>query len=215
MQYIIYDWLGLNKFLFIKINYIMNLWLLPYFNLFCRVFFDIDAFLAYYTIFIIFFIYQIRGDNFSYEKYLQYFNITAKIGAIYATIVISYALMKYGFKMPRPYCSIKGFFSSQSFHFEQCFVSFPSSHTAIAVLLCYSLFDYVSRIYKILLCILVILAGASRIGLGMHYPADVLYSIFISLSICILIEKVIYLPSVQKNILQPIAGRVYSFLLNK
>ncbi len=67
--------------------------------------------------------------------------------------------------------------------------SFPSGHTATVTAIAYVLARNYG--YRILLAILVILVGLSRLYLGVHYPSDVLGGFIIGLLITLGCEYVI------------------------
>ena len=156
--------------------------------------------------------YKLKSVSFERKLYDQIFALMIKIGSIYAIIGLLYALMKYHINLPRPYCSMLKVISVADFTHVRCLSSFPSAHTALAVLACYCAFPYLKLKGRVCAICLVVLVGLSRISLAMHFPADVIYSILISLIICISVDKIQQLKFIQHFILSPIANWVYKLL---
>jgi len=210
MKFILYNWLGLNEYLFILLNATLNHGLLPYFFYLVSILFKEFVFLIYYAAFVT---YEVR--NFStqtHEKYNKIFNKAVEIGSIYASVMVVYTLIKYTVNFPRPYCSMSSFVSISNFAHERCLSSFPSAHTAMAIIVCWWVWPYVNRLGRILLIALVILVGLSRIALAMHYPADIIWSVVISLSICLIAPKICTLSLFQDKILEPVKKLIWQFL---
>lgn len=68
--------------------------------------------------------------------------------------------------------------------------SFPSDHTIIVFALCLSFWIF-KRGWHVLWILLAIIVGISRIGVGVHYPADVGMGALLSLASVILISRMI------------------------
>lgn len=211
MKFIFYHWLGLNEYLFTLLNHNLNQGALPYFLYVISILFKEFVFLIYYAVFVVYQIRQLSIDT-SYERYNRAFNKAVEIGSIYASVIVVYTLIKYSINFPRPYCSMPSFFSVQDFGHERCLSSFPSAHVAVAIIICWWCWPYLSRLGRILLIGLVVLVGLSRIALAMHYPADIIWSIFISLSICFSASKIYRLPYLQNKILDPIEKLIWQFI---
>ncbi len=212
IKYLIYDWLGLNHILFYKLNHISNLWMLPcFFNIMSQPF-KLFVFLLYYILLIVYKFQKLKHFNFKYEEYIKSFNELVKIGSIYAALGIVYAGLKYLINLPRPYCSLSQFSSIQNFENVRCLSSFPSAHTAIAILVCYIFWPYLKNTGKILCAILVLLVGLSRISLAMHFPSDILYSILIILLIIYVVEKILQSKLIQNYIVTPVANKIFRYI---
>lgn len=67
--------------------------------------------------------------------------------------------------------------------------SFPSKHTMLAFAVSTSIFLY-KRTLGLIMCILSILTGFSRIWIGHHYPFDIIGSAFIGTISSILVNKI-------------------------
>lgn len=212
MKFILYHWLGLNEYLFTLLNSNLNYGLLPHFLYVISILFKEFVFLIYYAAFVTYQVRQLSISEATYERYDRVFNKAVEIGSIYASVMVIYTLIKYTVNFSRPYCSMPSFFSIQDFSHERCLSSFPSAHTAMAIIICWWFWPYLSRLGRILLVGLVILVGLSRITLAMHYPADIIWSVVISLSICFVAPKISRLPYFQNKILDPIEKLIWQFI---
>ncbi len=68
--------------------------------------------------------------------------------------------------------------------------SFPSTHTALAFALAFSLY-FINRRLGIIFLVLALLIGISRIFVGVHWPSDVLSGIILGFIFSSLINKVL------------------------
>jgi membrane-associated phospholipid phosphatase len=148
-------------------------------------------------------------SGFEYAQYSRYFDELLKIGSSYATIGLVYAFAKFSVDMPRPYCSLSDFVSIANFAGERCLSSFPSAHTATAVLIFYSLLPYLNFIGKLLGLCFIVLVGLSRIALAMHFPADILYSVIFAFSICCFITPVLRCVWMRQYLIGPVKQLVF------
>jgi membrane-associated phospholipid phosphatase len=94
--------------------------------------------------------------------------------------------------MPRPICTLT---LSNNLNIIReninCFHSFPSAHCAFGTLFAASLWSYSNKFTKIVLALIVAATALSRIILAMHYPADVIYGISITLLLTAAGSKII------------------------
>lgn len=186
-----YNFCGLNQQIFLVINHLTNNSILPYILQTISFCFNISNFAIIYILCCIVFYVQLRKIPqalFSaiYDKMIQ-------VGIIYTLFGLSFALLKFSFNLPRPFCSmpIGSFITIANIELERCLSSFPSSHTGLAILTSYFVWPYISHIGKFFTSLGVILVAVSRLCLAMHYPADIFYSILIT-GIIIVIGNVIF-----------------------
>lgn len=203
MQHIFYDWFGLNQILFTQINSISNSLLYQYFCYILSIIFALFVFLIYYGALVFYRYYCVRKSGFDYAMYNRYFDELVKIGSSYGAIGLIYTAMKFSINMARPYCSGISFTSIMDFAGQRCLSSFPSAHTAIAVLIYYSFLPYLNSLGRFLGLMMILVVGMSRIALAMHFPADIVYSIIIAFSICYLADKLVQIAYVQSCIVLP------------
>lgn len=186
MREIFYDLLGLNKAIFILVNKYTNVSIIPYFLQTLSSLFFIGNFAIAYFIICIWIYFKIKKLDNRQEIFILYYYELIKIGSCYALLGLSYATMKFGINMPRPFCSLspEEFSTIAYTESERCLSSFPSAHTALCVIVVYFLWPYMNRVGKILGILTILLVAISRISLAMHYPADIIYSLIL---ICIII----------------------------
>lgn len=110
------------------------------------------------------------------------YSTAIRIAMRYLVICATYWFIKLLAHMPRPFCSLQrgDFVSIIDIDTNTCFSSFPSTHTAIAVLIATCIWSHTQMLQKLCIVVIVLLVGISRITLAMHYPADIIYSILIS-----------------------------------
>ena len=77
-------------------------------------------------------------------------------------------------KRPRPYIAHADIVSSIPANAQVDISSFPSSHTYIAFAIATSIFLYGHKKLGTFLFIMAILVAVSRIGVGLHYPSDII-----------------------------------------
>lgn len=181
MKELIYDFYGDNTQLFHIINNACNGHKIQYFLKVISTLFDIEMFAIYYIIITALLLYRITRTK-NYEHYSFCYDFMVKIGICYACFGLTYAALKFGFKMPRPFCSLpEGSFTTIiDISKERCLSSFPSSHTGLAFLITIFLWEYIRPLMRTFWLLLVALVALSRIALAMHFPADIFYSLFIA-----------------------------------
>lgn len=174
MKNILYDWHNWNNQIFEFVHSYATIPWIQYLWLFCDVLFSMQFFvICYISAFIV------RARQMHQEHFTKY----AKLGVNFALMVVVFSSIKYTFKLPRPYCMIDNPVDL-SIMGSSCFSSFPSAHAGVAVILTTMIKN---KILALLMCVAV---GVSRIGLGMHYPADVAYGFLISYLILLGSDKI-------------------------
>jgi membrane-associated phospholipid phosphatase len=192
----IYHWQGANEALFLRINHYLNQYpiLISALNTLSKIFF-IGNFAAIYLASLVgYFAYQqlqpqastIDAKKAIYDKFIH-------AGIIYAILGLTFATLKFSVNLPRPFCSI----ANELLHIpidissERCLSSFPSAHTALAIIVAYIFWPMMNNKYRAASIIVVTGVMLSRIALAMHYPADILYSSAIT-AMVIMISNLIY-----------------------
>ena len=108
-------------------------------------------------------------------------------------IGVNHELKDY-FGYPRPYAVLE----ESSVHLveqrpvEDARRSFPSGHVAFASLLIFALWPMLSTNFRCFGVWLILLVGWSRIALGVHFPADVVWSMIISFFVVAALRMLIY-----------------------
>jgi signal peptidase II len=185
---ILYDWFGLNTYLFKLVNYTFGHSELDSLMIFGDIVgghhyaqYHITALvsLALYSI------YQKRGDRVVFKNAILYWadilaTLPLALGLSYAVI---YAL-KDTFAFPRPFCT-EGLLDVHTIPFivngVNCNTSFPSGHFAFSTTFLATLWPVLSTRLKYVLSSALLFVGISRMAAGVHYPAD----LFLSFLICV------------------------------
>lgn len=191
----LYNLGGWNKEIFLFLNNFFNQGIAPLPELlklisYC---FSIYSFAMIYILICLFYCHRLLNQKPNFYKFQNTINQLLQIGTCYTLFVFSFALIKFTANMPRPYCSIDPelFYTILDTSKERCLSSFPSAHTGIAIMAIYYFPPSAEIYYKIPFYILAFLAILSRITLAMHYPADLLYTVILTIFI-IKINQIIF-----------------------
>jgi len=187
MKELIYDFHGYNESIFYTIKNDLNPQAMQNVLQYVTLIFDIEMFAIYYCVILAILLCRI----YSLKQYAQYsfcYDFMVKLGICYACFGLTYAALKFGINMPRPFCSLpsESFTTILDLSHGRCQSGFPSSHTGLAFLIVLFLWNYLTMSLRILLLFVVVLVALSRIGLAMHYPADILYSLPVASGVYIL-----------------------------
>ena len=144
--------------------------------------------------------------------FMRNFQKFLNIGICYASIGFLYAFMKFNINFVRPICEQRDFYSLVNIDDIRCKSSFPSGHTAIVFLIAYSLWSYQYYFLRVILCINVVLVMLSRVVTAMHYPADIFYSVIITV-IVINITKIL-MHRFKKKFIVPIGKKLFLIMRN-
>jgi membrane-associated phospholipid phosphatase len=197
LKKIFYDFNGCNVEIFQFINKLSNVGIFPdILDTLCD-FFRIWTFAVYYALVCIFQYYKIKSAKGSLIKktFDNTFDSMFMIGMCYAFFGLTYAALKFSISLPRPYCSMPlgSFTTIADTASERCLSGFPSAHTGLALMIAFFLWNNASNKMKALLVLLVTLVAIGRITLAMHYPADILYSIIITIFIIKISQLVFFI----------------------
>lgn len=183
---VFYNLFGLNQEIFLFLNKITNIGIIPYFLRIISFCFNIANFALIYILYCIYFYIQlkkIKNDSVRQNKFWDGYNNLAKVGIIYAIFGLVFTALKFSVNLPRPYCSLSegNFITILNTVNERCLSSFPSSHAGLSILVAYFVWDYIKPWTKILMVCIIILVSLSRISLAMHYPSDIICGIIITI----------------------------------
>ncbi len=183
----LYNLGGWNKEIFLFLNNFFNQDIAPLPELFKFISygFSIYSFAIIYILICLFYCHRLLNQEPDFNKFQTNINQLLQIGTCYTLFVFSFALIKFTANMPRPYCSLDPslFYTILDTTKERCLSSFPSAHTGIAIMAIYYFPASAEIYYKALFYILAFLAILSRITLAMHYPADLLYTLVLTIFI--------------------------------
>lgn len=69
--------------------------------------------------------------------------------------------------------------------------SFPSDHTILFFSFCMTFWLFSKSRYRFIWLIVAVLVGISRVGVGVHYPADILVGALISMGAALIVYKIV------------------------
>lgn len=215
MTHVLYDFLGLNKSLFIYINSLTNVGFIPNILQAISEIFFIANFAIGYIVMCLYFYIRTRNALKQESFFISgYFELT-RIGICYTLFGLTFAALKFFVNMPRPFCSLKTgeFITIADTSLERCLSSFPSAHTGLSILVTYCLWSYMNKTLKSLSCAVILAVATARITLAMHYPTDIIYSALVTIGV-ILTGNLVF--KIFKNkIIRPIGNLIYRFLFSR
>lgn len=209
----LYNWLGLNKSLFISINKLTNISYLPSILQIVSDIFFIANFALFYFAACLLLYFRTRRTAINKKNFFMtgYFAL-ARIGICYALFGFTFAALKFSVNLKRPFCSLaqEDFITIANTSLERCLSSFPSAHTGLSILFAYSLWPYMNKSLKLISCLIILAVAVSRATLAMHYPADIMYSILVTI-IVILAGNLIF--RILKNkVIEAIGNRIFGLI---
>lgn len=209
---VIYNFFGINKEIFILVNKMTNVGIIPTLLKISSQFFFIGNFAAYYLIICLYCYFKLKKRSNPKIEFVPIYNQLVKAGTCYSLFGFAYAALKFGINLPRPFCSLSPseFTTILDVTKERCLSSFPSAHTGLAILIAYYLWPYLTKYQKAIVFSLIVVVSISRITLAMHYPADIIYSILIASLIIFFSNKLV--DYMQNIIVKPI-GKIIADVL--
>lgn len=198
MKELLYDWHGLNLWLFHAINHLQGE---RYDHIMALGSMLADKYLfpLYLIILAVLAGFRWRSLTGSPNEKRLY---TARCLEVVLVFAVTFAIggmlvrwIKETLYYPRPYASLApDAFRALGAPYSPklAYLSFPSGHTAFAVLVAMSFWPMLNRTGKLLACFYVLWVCWSRIALGMHYPADVLGSIVLTVPGVMLIRVALH-----------------------
>lgn len=209
---VIYNFFGINKEIFIFVNKITNVGIIPTLLKISSQFFFIGNFAAYYLIICLYCYFKLKKRSNPKIEFIPIYNQLVKAGTCYSLFGFAYAALKFGINLPRPFCSLtpSEFTTILDVTKERCLSSFPSAHTGLTILIAYYLWPYLTKYQKAIVFSLIVVVSISRITLAMHYPADIIYSILIASLIIFFSNKLV--DYMQNIIVKPI-GKIIADVL--
>lgn len=214
MKEIFYDLAGYNKTIFLKLNHITNHSGFPYFLKYISSIFNIENFALVYLVLCIYQYIKLKNidPRMLKQAFHAKYNILVHAGICYALFGFTYAFLKFYINIPRPFCSLpdERFFTIIDTSTERCLSGFPSAHTGLAIMSAYLLWSYFNSTIKITAIIIITITALSRITLAMHYPTDILYSIFIAFFV-ILISNITFF-ALQNNLIKYCENKIRELL---
>jgi membrane-associated phospholipid phosphatase len=197
-KYILYDWFGYNKIFFQYIhNFSDNKTFIKPYIFFTKYIGEYLLFPLHFLLLIIF-----MASYIVINKQRHSFSLQANYAKTVFILLFSIALgaifveaLKIYFALPRPYCENlnvinKIMLSLTTFKSSDCYKSFPSGHSWYVATFIFSIWGILNRFFKVIGILTIATVGLSRIIVGMHFPADVVYAILFASIICSIAYKV-------------------------
>ncbi len=200
--------------IFYSLNHFCNTGFVPYALNILSNFFMIWCFAVYYILFCIYQIYRLNKLSPSIRdiEYEKVFYTLVQVGTCYAFFGFAYAMLKFSINLPRPYCSLPegSFVTIMNMEGVRCLSSFPSAHVGLAFMMAIFLWPHIGKLYRCLAVITVVLVALARITLAMHYPADIMYSLVITVLAVAMSQLIfsIFSDNIIKYLCQKIKGYV-------
>lgn len=189
----LYDWGGLNLWLFHQING----WHSALFDRFMLLGTAVGAhrysyvYAAAFVLAGLIAIYRARGNSGEAQARLRlWFEIVAVFALGFILDGVAVTWLKHSFDFPRPPLVVP----SNAIHIlgiTELRYSLPSGHTVFATLIAASLWPALNRYWRAAAGLFVLWVALSRVVVGAHFPADVLAGFALSLLIAWLVRRAV------------------------
>jgi len=191
MKEILYDWGGLNAWLFKAINAWHTAWL-DQIMLLGSLLAEHDYFVFWLSAFFLVAILATRGKP--KDALVPWFALVAVFSVAYLVDGWVVSTLKEWFSFPRPMLALP----PNAVHVvgspeHNLMHSLPSGHTSFAMLIAASLWPVLNRAGRIAAVSFVVWVGLSRMSLGAHFPADVMAGALSSLLVVCGVRKLVNL----------------------
>jgi membrane-associated phospholipid phosphatase len=183
MKAILYDWVGLNVWLFHLINGIHGPWIDAFMRLGTRLG-DHANFTLYLPMIALFAVYSLRASPDRAALWVEVLGVLSIAYVIDGWLV---TWIKLWLDLPRPLTALPAgsviVVGPPEFRH-----SLPSGHAAFAMLLAASLWPAMDRPTRLAAAAFVLWVGVSRISVGAHFPADVVAGYLLTLGLVLAIR---------------------------
>ena len=197
MKAIVYDWGGFNIWLFHYINDLRGAIIDPIMQ-FGTLLAEHKLFWLYLLLILLARVWQLERQN------NRGILLTAQQSKLWIIVIVTFILsyvidswlvswLKHYFNYPRPPLVLP----AGSYHLltykSDLNHSLPSGHTIFAATIAASLWPIARMRLRIGLTFFVIWVGLSRISLGIHFPADVVYGAIIGVSLVVILRQLLWI----------------------
>ncbi len=195
---ILYDWFGGNLALFHFLNGHHFPALEPLFLLFAHIF-EYTAFPYYFAAIVMlaalaFAFRRLRGRAIDRPYVRSWIGLLLVLVVGYVGMVVMVAGLKGFFAMPRPFVALKesiwiiGPLPEES----KYYASLPSGHAAFTAFLFAALWPKLQGLGRTIGVLLIAAVAYSRVAMGMHFPADVVWAALLSVIIVLVVRRIVY-----------------------
>ncbi len=194
-----YDWIGFNDWLFVAINSIRN----PvYDDIMLKISFLGESrhfpyyFAAIFALLLLsLFRRLIAKHPIKWPYITSWLGVFVVLGVGFLVNVAAISVVKDHFSYPRPYVALAStgqVYKIETIEAEKDYKSFPSGHVAFVTFLVVALAPLMSKEMLRAGMFFIALMAWSRISLGMHFPADTLASVTITVPLIMIVRAIIY-----------------------
>ena len=207
---VLYDWFGYNRILFDALNNATeNAAVLKTLKF-------ITDYIGHYMMFpihiciLMLIVYTItHTKNRNIEKELVYIKSIIVLLATLMLLMTVGQLTKIYFSFVRPYCSpdivlnpaVKSVMNGD-YHMDKCFRSLPSGHTMYVTTFVLSMWPALNKTLKRLGVATIVSVGLTRVTLGAHFPADIVYGFLLAASLStitrLIVRNTVMKPTLRK-----------------
>jgi membrane-associated phospholipid phosphatase len=177
----LYDWFGMNQYLFILINKIHT----PAFDQLMLIVTTLGHPQLYPFYIAIALLVMWFKPNLMPQRNVVTFSVSYIVTSIFFV-----PLLKSSLNFPRPF-AILGEQNVTILGNPDVVHSFPSGHSAYVILMAASLIPGIPRLGKVALIMFTLLVCISRISVGAHFPADVVGSLILALAVVFSVRSII------------------------
>lgn len=189
MKEILYDWGGLNAWLFGIVNGFHTDWLDRIMLLGTQLA-DHDNFPLWLAAIVLASLFALYGRN--HHSLKPWFAVVAVFALGYVVDGWLVGYLKAWFSFPRPLLALPpGAVHVVGMPEHNLQHSLPSGHTSFAMLIAASLWPLLQRPGRFLAVLFVVWVGLSRMSLGAHFPADVVAGALSSLLVVWLVRRLV------------------------
>lgn len=188
----LYDWGGLNVWLFHLVNNLRSP-LIDHAMLLGTALGDHGLFFVYMAAICIAALVSLRRarerDAQGYARSVLWLSIIAVFALGFAVDAAVVGYLKVYFDMPRPPLALDA--GVHVLGPLKTRYSFPSGHVVFATLLAAALWPVLPRAGRALAAVFVLWVALSRVNLGAHFPADVVGGFLVSLAVVLIVRTVV------------------------
>lgn len=195
---IFYDWGGGNIWLFKAINGLHS----PSYDDFMLMVTQLgnSRFFPYYLGILAIFAFfalsirKLRGKGAARQQSVMWFGTFIVLITAFALNIIVIHTLKDHFEYPRPYVALSSsdVVQVEKLESDKNYASMPSGHVAFITLLVVGLWPVLSPHMRLLGMGLIALVAWSRVALGVHFPADTVWSVIITVIVVYCVRTILY-----------------------